>query len=112
VPGRLAVGATFDFADELDAVPPSTGGETAPETAPKVYAESGFVVTTVKGTGSKELTVPVFELEIEPVEREDTADGDLYFEMPKRVSGIMHVYLRSGRFELCAVAVLAWRRSR
>jgi hypothetical protein len=83
MPGRLAVGAPFDFADEINLVSTSTGGETAPQPAPKVYAESGFIITTVKGTGAKELLPSVFEMKIEPVARKDSPDPDPGFEMPE-----------------------------
>ena len=53
VPGRLAVGAMFDFADEINRVSTSTGGETAPQTAPKVYAESGLLSPPWRGQGPK-----------------------------------------------------------
>ena len=112
MPGRFAVGAPFDFADEINLVSTSTGGETAPQPAPKVYAESGLIITTVEGTGSEELIPPAFEMEIEPVAGKDSPDPDLGFEMPERVGGIMHFCLHLGRSELCAVAVLAGRRSR
>ena len=72
MPGCLAVGTPFDFADEINRVSPSTGGETAPKSAQKVYTESGLVITTVEGRGTKELVTPVFELEVEPIERKDS----------------------------------------
>jgi len=112
MPGSLAVGTTFDFADEINRVSTSTGGEAVPESALKVYAESGLMITTVEGAGSEELISAAFEMEIEPVERKDSPDPDLGFEMPKRVVKIMHFCSHLGRSELCAVAVLAGRRSR
>jgi hypothetical protein len=73
---------------------------------------NGLVITTVEGTGAEELITPVFQMEIEPVERKDSPDPDPGFEMPKRVVDIMHLCSHPGRSELCAVAVLAGRRSR
>lgn len=112
MPGSLAVGAPFDFADELNLVSTSTGGEAAPQSAPEVYAESGLVITAVERTGTKELITPLFEMEIEAVVRKDSADPDLRFEMPERVVKIRHFCLHPGRSELCAVAVLGGKRSR
>jgi hypothetical protein len=82
--GCFRIGAVLDFSDELDGVPAATGGETAPQTAPEVSAESGPVVTTVEGTGSKKLIAPTDEPVIEAVVGENAADPDLFFENPKR----------------------------
>ena len=101
----------MDFADEINRVSPSTGGEAAPEPALKVYAESALIITAVEGTGSEELIAAAFEVEIEPVESKDRPDPDPGFEMPERVVVIMHLCLHLGRREFC-VAVLAWRRFR
>jgi hypothetical protein len=110
--GRFGIGAALDFSDELDGVPAATGGETAPQTAPEVNTESGPVVTTVEGTGSKELIAPTDEAVIETVVREDAADPDLFFEIPKRGDARSHFGSPPGRLGLSGVAVLAWRRSR
>jgi hypothetical protein len=112
MPGRLAVGTTFDFADQINLVSPSIGGETPPQSTAKVYAESGLIITVVEGTGAEGLIATPFEMEIEPAERKDSPDPDLRFEMPERVSGIMHFCSSLGCRELCVVAVLAGRRSR
>ena len=96
MPGCLAMGTPFDFADEINLVSSSTGGEAAPEPALKVYAESGGVVTAVEGTRSEELTAMAFKMEVEPIVGKDRPDADLRFELPERVVEIRHFYSHPG----------------